>query len=215
MQLRDCSHDLESGRPYPGDPAVSVTPHASFESDGYRVADISCCTHSGTHVDAPSHMLADGRFLDEFGVGDFRFDARLVDCTGYDDREAIDADAIPEGVGESGVDLLVFHTGWSERWANRDYFDHPYLTERAAERCVDLDCDAGVDTASVDPTPTRNASEGEPTNYPSHAVLLGAGRLVVENLTNLAGLPERFTLHAYPLPVAADGAPVRAVAEFE
>lgn len=215
MELRDCSHDLESGRPYPGDPAVSVTPHASFESDGYRVADIACCTHSGTHVDAPSHMLADGKFLDEFGVEEFRFDARLVDCTEYDDREAVGVDAIPDGVRDSGVDVLVFHTGWSERWERREYFDHPFLTERAAERCVDLGCHVGVDTASVDPTPTRNASGDEPTDYPAHAALLGAGKLVVENLANLAGLPERFTLHAYPLPVASDGAPVRAVAEFE
>lgn len=214
MALRDCSHDLESGLPYPGDPDVSVTPHASFESDGYRVADIACCTHSGTHVDAPSHMLSDGSFLDEFDVESFQFDAHLVDCTEYGDREAVDADAIPDSVEDSDVDLLVFHTGWSERWGNRRYFDHPYLTEQAAERCVYLDCDVGVDTASVDPTPTRNASEDEPTDYPAHAVFLGADSLVVENLTNLAGLPERFTLHAYPLPVAADGAPVRAVAEF-
>lgn len=215
MELRDCSHDLESGHPYPGDPAVSVTPHASFESDGYRVANIACSTHSGTHVDAPSHMLAEGKFLDEFDVDAFQFDARLVDCTEYGDREAIDVDAIPDGLDESAVDALVFNTGYSERWGRRDYFDHPYLTESAARRCIDLDCDVGLDTASVDPTPTRNASEDEPTDYPAHAALLGAGRLVVENLANLDGLPEWFTLHAYPLPVGADGAPVRAVAEFE
>ncbi|WP_232688328.1 cyclase family protein [Halobacterium zhouii] len=215
MQLRDCSHDLESGRPYPGDPPVSVTPHASFEADGYRVADISCSTHSGTHVDAPSHMLADGKFLDEFSVEEFQFDAHLVDCTDHGEREAVGADAIPGAAGSTDVDLLVFHTGWSERWGRREYFDHPYLTERAAERCVDLDCDVGLDTASVDPTPTRNASDDEPSGYPAHAALLGADSLVVENLTNLAGLPERFTLHAYPIPVAADGAPVRAVAAFE
>lgn len=213
MPLRDCSHDLESGRPYPGDPEVSVAPHATIESDGYRVAEIACSTHSGTHVDAPSHVVPDGAFLDEFEVSDFQFDARLVDCTGYGEREPIGVDALPDV--DAAVDLLVFHTGYSEHWEDRTYFEHPYLDSAVAERCVDLGCDVGLDAASVDPVPTRNASAEEPSGYPAHDALLGAGHLVVENLANLAGLPERFTLHAYPLPVAGDGAPVRAVAEYE
>jgi kynurenine formamidase len=48
---------------------------------------------------------------------------------------------------------------------------------------------------------------------PAHHALLGAGRVIVENLTNVAApSADRFTLSACPLAVAADGAPVRAVA---
>jgi kynurenine formamidase len=72
-----------------------------------------------------------------------------------------------------------------------------------------------TDTLNPDPTPTERATPDEPSGVPAHRALLGAGRLVVENLTGLERLPERVTLHAYPLAVDADGAPVRAVAEVD
>lgn len=206
--MRDLSHDLASGLPYPGDPPASVTPHAAFDEDGYRVAEIACSTHSGTHVDAPAHLLADGATLGDYGVGTFEFDAHLVDCTDYGAREAIPADRVPE----TDADLVAFRTGWSSRWGDQRYFDHPYLAAAAAARCADAGCHVGVDAPSVDPSPSERADDGEPTGYPAHHALLGDGRLILENLTDLEGLPERFALRAYPLPVDADGAPVRAVA---
>jgi kynurenine formamidase len=55
--------------------------------------------------------------------------------------------------------------------------------------------------------------EQEPTGVPAHHQLLGNDLFVIENLTALADLPERFELRAYPLALTeADGSPVRAVA---
>ncbi|BCI52664.1 hypothetical protein NIIDNTM18_19420 [Mycolicibacterium litorale] len=62
-----------------------------------------------------------------------------------------------------------------------------------------------VDTLSPDPT-------GVDTDFPVHQVVLGADALIVENLCNLDGLPARVRIGFFPLPVDADGAPVRAVA---
>jgi len=45
-----------------------------------------------------------------------------------------------------------------------------------------------------------------------HDVVLGGDALIVENLTGLEGLPERVRVGLFPLPIDADGAPVRAVA---
>jgi kynurenine formamidase len=207
--MRDLSHEFGTGLPYPGDPAASVTEHATMPADGYRVAALAGSTHSGTHVDAPSHVLADGATLGAYDPGNFRFDARVVDCTDCGNREAIPADRVPE----TDADLLVFHTGFAERWGDEAYFDHPYLTAGAAERCAAQGCAVGLDAASPDPTPTEHASGDEPDGYPAHRALLGAGCLLVENLRNLAGLPERVRVTAHPLPVDADGAPARVVAE--
>ncbi|WP_231737006.1 cyclase family protein [Halobacterium sp. CBA1126] len=91
----DLTHELGSGLPYPGDPPASVTPHATFEADGYRVADVACSTHSGTHVDAPAHLLEDGATLGAYDVETFAFDARVVDCTDAGAREAIPAGRVP------------------------------------------------------------------------------------------------------------------------
>lgn len=208
MPGHDLSHELDSGLPYPGDPDASVTPHATFDADGYRVAEIACTTHSGTHVDAPAHLFDDGASLGEYDVATFRFDARVVDCTEYGDRGQIPADHVPA----TDADVILFYTGFADRWGSEAYFDHPYLTSEAAERCAEMGCHVGVDAPSVDPTPSENATEEEPADFPAHRALLGEERLILENLRNLGSLPEHVTVHAYPLPVDADGAPVRAVA---
>ncbi|WP_227357073.1 cyclase family protein [Haladaptatus salinisoli] len=209
---RDLSHPLETTTAYPGDPSVEIEPHATHETDGYRVSRLRLGTHSGTHVDAPRHIEPDGRPLDSFPIGTFSFDALLVDCRGKGARDAIERDALPEPTED---DMLVFDTGWDARWGTDAYFDHPYLASDAAAWCADHDYHVAVDAPSVDPTPTENAGGDEPEGLPAHRELLGADRLIVENLTGLAGLPERFALYAFPLSVGGvDGAPVRAVAEF-
>lgn len=212
MSLRDLSHGLTSGDPYPGDPPATVSPHATMAEDGYRVAELACSTHSGTHIDAPAHLVPDGATLGEFEIGEFRFDARVVDCTEFGSRAAIPGAAIPPA--DDSADLLVVHTGWSNHWGEDAYFDHPYLSADAAAACVERGFAVGLDTPSVDPTPTENVRDEEPAGHPAHEELLGAGTLILENLTNLGGLPGRVTVHAYPLPVDADGAPVRAVASW-
>ncbi|WP_458186687.1 cyclase family protein [Haladaptatus sp. NG-WS-4] len=209
---RDLSHPLDSATTvYPGDPTVEVTPHATHEGEGYRVARLEFGTHSGTHVDAPCHTEPDGKTLDSFAVETFAFDAQLLDCTESDARESIEPDRLPE---PTDADLLVFHTGWDAHWGTDAYFDHPYLTADAATWCADHGYHVAVDALSVDPTPSENAREDEPQGVPAHHALLGDDRLVVENLTDLDGLPERCRLYAFPLSVGdADGAPIRAVAD--
>jgi kynurenine formamidase len=207
MPVRDLSHLLADGMPtYPGDPAVAVSPHATHASAGYRVGRLAFGTHTGTHVDAPAHTEPDGATLDAFDVSRFRFDARVVTLDA-DANEAIGPGALPADPG-TGVDLLLFETGWHRHWGTDRYADHPFLAPATAEWCADRGLDVAIDAFSVDPTPAETV--------PAHHALLGSGRLVVENLTNLDGLPERVTLHAYPLPVAdGDGGPVRAVASWE
>ncbi|SIR82440.1 Kynurenine formamidase [Haladaptatus litoreus] len=217
----DCSHPLDSGATvYPGDPPVNRTPHATHETDGYRVIDLELGSHSGTHIDAPCHTEPEGQTLDSFPVETFVFDALLVDCREKAAREAIRPADLPEPTDD---DLLVFQTGWDTYWGTDDYFDHPYLAAETARWCAVHDYHVAIDALNVDPTPSENASgdesrredaEDEPEGVPAHHELLGTDHLIVENLTNLDGLPRRFTLSAFPLSVAeADGAPVRAVAE--
>jgi len=218
MAHRDLTHPVETDMPaYPGDPPVAVEPHATVESDGYRVSTVAFGTHAGTHVDAPSHTEPDGKTINEFPLESFVFDAALVDCGELDLRTAIG----PADLPAPDVELLVLRTGWADRWGDPSYFDHPYLSEAAADYCAERGYHVGIDAASVDPSPadagvTGTDGAAEPDGVPAHHALLGAERLIVENLTNLTELPERFELRAYPVRVAdADGSPVRAVAVVE
>ncbi|WP_136590204.1 cyclase family protein [Salinigranum halophilum] len=210
MPTYDLSHPLETGmQTYPDDPDVAISPHAGFDADGYRVTALSMGSHTGTHVDAPSHTERDGKTLGEFSLDTFRFDAQVADVR-RDARAPIDVADLPEA---TDADLLVLHTGWDDHWGTDRYLDHPYLTEAAAAWCVEHDYHVATDALNVDPTPSPNASEDEPTGFGAHHTLLGADRLIYENLTGLARVPPRFELHAYPLALDADGAPVRAVAD--
>ena len=62
-----------------------------------------------------------------------------------------------------------------------------------------------------DTADSGNGPEANDHGVPVHEAVVGAGRPIVENLTGLGGL-RRFELHALPVALTGDGAPVRAVA---
>ena len=222
MERMDLSQPIESGMPvYPGSDPVRIDQENTIPSGGSRVSSLDFETHVGTHVDAPSHMLAEGRTLSDFDLSAFAFDARVVDLRGREPRAAIGVDAMPDPDehGLADADLLVCRTGWDDHWGTEAYRDHPYLSAAAAAWCADHGFSVALDTFSPDPTPSVDpAREGaaEPDDQPAHDELLGADRRILENLRGLADVPEEFRLVAYPLRIAgADGSPVRAVACVE
>jgi kynurenine formamidase len=216
MPCYDLTHTVETGMPvYPGSPQA-VVERASTIDDGARVTRLDLETHVGTHVDAPSHMAPDGRSLDDFDVGSFRFAALRVDCTHLGPRDPITVSDLPEPTDH---DLLAVHTGWDAHWGTDAYRDHPYLSAEAARWCADHGYGVGLDAFSPDPTPSADPDRerpAEPDGYPAHDALFAAESFVVENLRNLDAPPREFTLSAFPLAIAdADGSPVRAVAEAD
>lgn len=206
--MYDLSHPIVDGmRTFPGDPEVRIAPAREFAADGYRVTELGCGSHTGTHVDAPAHTEPEGKPLDAFPVDRFAVTAVCVDCRDLSARDPIPPDRVP--AVDAGC--VVFHTGWDDHWASERYHDHPFLDPETARLCADRDYDVGTDTLSPDPTPRPDARDGDTDGFPAHHALLGNGRLVFENLTGLARVPERFELRAHPLPLGGDGAPVRAV----
>lgn len=208
--MEDLSHPFIDGlQTYPTDLDVHVSQAADYESDGYRSTKIESGSHAGTHVDAPAHILPDGKPLAEFSVAEFVFDAIKVDCRDLAAREPIPADRVPT---DESADCVLFQTDWDEHWGTEQYLEHPYLSPEAAERCAERDFAVGTDTLNPDPTPTLAADSSEPDGFQAHEAILGADNLIFENLTGLDAVPERFELRAFPLPLQVDGAPVRAVA---
>ncbi len=204
----DLTHPLETGmQVYPADPPVRLTDHATVAEDGARVTAIACGSHSGTHIDAPAHTEPDGNTLEAYPLERFVFDSIRVDCRDLGPREPITADRIPDVDAE----LVALWTGWDRHWKTDRYLEHPYLTPEAAARCSARGYAVGTDTLNPDPTPTANARDGEPDGFPAHHALLGTDCLIVENLTGLEGVTDRFELRTYPLALAGDGSPVRAV----
>ncbi|WP_254545699.1 cyclase family protein [Halomarina pelagica] len=198
--MYDLTHPVEPGMPtYPGDPIVEAWPNATVDDDGYSVTAFGMSTHTGTHIDAPRHVEPGGRALSTYPIDRFRFDARLVDCA-VGPEESIGEGYVPE----TDADLLLFRTDWSDYWGDDAYYDYPYLSAGAAERCAELGYDVGIDAPSVDPMGA---------DLIAHHELFRADCLIIENLTNLGALPDRVVVYALPLPLAdTDGAPARVVA---
>lgn len=213
-RIVDLSHIVNADTQiYPGDPSPSLTPAATLERDGFNVLHVSMGSHTGTHVDAPYHFLADGARIDQLELSLFLGPAVVADVRGLPSRARIEWSHLEPYADELAPGrILLLHTGWSRHWRTGTYYDHPYLDPDAARRTVAAGVrTVGVDALSVDETPAPGAGAG---TYPAHRVLLGAGGVIVENLTNLESIDFASPLlSVLPLRLDdADGAPVRAVA---
>lgn len=197
----DLSVELNEKTPvYPGDSETKIQPAGELEKSGYQDHYVSMGTHVGTHMDAPSHMIAGGKNLDAFPVDKFSGRGVYVNVGSNFDIAEIQKADIREG------DIVLFHTGMSEKYHDPIYFEkYPAMSEEVAKWLVGKKTGmVGVDACSVDNV------EG----FPIHKILLGSEVLIIENLTNLGELEgEEFRVHSFPIKLQIDGAPVRVVAE--
>ncbi len=188
---------------YPGDPVPRVeTVRSIAKGDPCNLSLLTMGSHTGTHVDAPFHFLADGARLGDVPMDRMVGDACVADLRG---RAAIDAAAL-EDVAIRPGDILLCRTDNSSRWAAPEFQrDFTYLTEDAAALLVARGVRAvGMDYLSIEKFGSRD--------FPVHKRLLGAGVFVIEGLDLGAVEPGRYTLVCLPLHLPTlDGAPARAI----
>jgi arylformamidase len=166
------------------------------------VATLTLGVHTGTHVDAPYHLLEEGARIGSLALGIFIGPAILVDVNAH---EVIDAAMCARILGSGPFpERVLFCTG---AWRRASAFptSYPALDSGAADLLrgsgVKL---VGTDAPSVDPF---NSAD-----LPVHRILLTAGIPIIENLI-LDDVPEgSYELIALPLRLSdADASPIRAV----
>jgi len=206
--MRDLSHPLGSGmQVYPGDPGVEFAVALELERDGAAVTALHLGSHTGTHVDAPAHTVAGGRTLDRVALDELVGEALILRVDGLGDRDVVTTAMLGE-LPERVPAIVVVDTGWARHFGTERALRHPSLDVGAARLLAERGMHVlGVDTLSPDPTDPHGTSE-----FPVHEVVLGGDGLIVENLTGLDGLPSRVRIGVFPLRLAVDGAPARAVA---
>ena len=209
MRIIDLSHDLETNMPlYPGTLAPCFEETASIDTDGYREKRISLCVHTGTHVDTPAHLIKGAKRLDQLPLEMFYGEALLIRVNAPGQRIITVDDLAALGSRMKGKPFLILRTDWSRHWGSKKYFsDYPTLSQAAAQWLTETGVKGvGLDTLSADPLAAPA--------LPIHHILLGAGMIIVENLTHLSALPDKdFIFSCLPLKICdADGSPVRAVA---
>lgn len=169
-------------RVYPGSPQPSFIPWSKFDHQGYDSEAMFMSTHTGTHVDAPSHFKPGLTSIDMISAD------RLV-CNAILIRAKKRANQLIEqqdlGNQISQGDAVVVATGWEKRSGMKNYMsENPGLSEGAARYLARKRVNAvAIDCPSID--------AGTDSKFTAHNILLPRNILVVENLCNLDRVASR------------------------
>ncbi|NMD71794.1 cyclase family protein [Bacillus sp. DNRA2] len=211
MRVIDLTHMISEKMPvYPGDDTPKLEATCTYDEDGFKGTLLTLFSHTGTHMDAPSHIFADRSSLDAFPVEQFIGKGLVINCSDLVEGEKITMryiDAVKEIADKA--EFILFHTGWDQHWGSDTYFgEYPTITEEVAEYLIRSNKKGvGLDVMGIDSIDDESLT--------IHCKLFEETDIVViENLTRLGEIgTELFTFCAFPLKYEnADGAPVRAVA---
>jgi arylformamidase len=190
---------------WPGSPTPQLTRTRDMCcGDAINDSVLNCGVHTGTHVDAPIHFLADGADVTtlplEVLIGPAMVAALpAVDAVTPADLEALNVPA--------GVERLLLRTRNSEGWrrGDREFNTEFVALTAAAARWV---VERGLRLIGVDYLSVQRFKD----NPETHTTLLGAGVVIVEGLNLAAISPGFYELYCLPLKLAGgDGAPARVV----
>jgi arylformamidase len=212
MEVIDLSHIICEAMPFfPGTEPPRISKAYTIAANGFAEKGLQLLSHTGTHVDAPCHLLAGAPTLDDLGPGHFYGPGWVLDVSHVHGRRIDIADLLKEEKRIAAVDFVLFHSAWARFWGEGEYFGaYPVLSPDAANWLSGFKLKGvGVDMVSLD--------EVDSTSLVVHRTLLAKNMVLVENLTRLETLiGKEFDFSCLPLKIAdADGSPVRAVAILE
>lgn len=201
MKLIDISHDFNNSTPiYPGDFKSSLNKYKTLDEDYYTSYLLTTCLHTGTHIDAPMHLINDNKMISEFPLDSFVGKGVLLDVRGED---IIEMKSCYEEMIEEGSIVLIY-TGFDELYDRGEYFSsHPIIDKKLCDFFISRKIKMiGMDMASPDYPP-----------FDIHKALLSNNIFILENLTNLNELLEinSFEVIALPLKISAEASLVRAI----
>ena len=189
---------------FPGLPRPTFKPIAAVEQDGYAMSEYHLLNHIGTHVDAPAHQIAGGATLDEIPLDRLVTDAVTIDVSQREHGAIGLAEIEPYLARVRERDLVFLYSDNARNYGADAYWTGwSYPDAEAARALIERGISGiGFDGPSADPV--------DSTTFDLHHVWLSAGRLILENLTNLGELPARVPVVVAPMKVReANGAPVR------
>ena len=200
-RYQDLTHVFRGGFPvYAGDAPARRT-LVTVAGEGFYAQQWTFGEHSGTHMDAPGHFVADGRLVPQLRPAELFAPAAVIDISS---RAARDPDAMVEPSdlrrferrhGQIPRGAIVFmYSGWERRLGDPTAFknvgsDGKFHFPGFGREALDVLLKTrritgiGVDTLSLD--------VGASSTFDVHKRLLGADRYGLENVANLSKIPPR------------------------
>jgi len=228
-EIIDLSQEIFAGMPvYKGLPEVKINVHNSHEEwEGIAGTDtitpsvykLELGEHTGTHVDALSHMAREYKELsiDTMPLTMFYTEGICLDFSNKGLRDLIEVSEIEKACKNEGItikkgDTVLFYTNhYRKTYGHKDWENGPGITADVAHWLGNLKVSAfGVETMSP----------GVPgiSNKEVHHICGKLGFTHYENMINLHLLVGRgrFRFIGLPLKIkGGTGSPVRAIAVFE
>jgi arylformamidase len=188
----DISVPLRSGMVHwPDNPPVRIERMLDMERDDVaNVSTISLGSHTGTHMDAPIHLVRGAEGMDRMPLDATIGRARMIEIQ---DLISIKPDELaPHEIGRGERVLFKTRNSSLGRWTQDFTEDFVYVSQEAARYLADRE----VRTVGVE----------------THQALLGAGIWVIEGLDLSKVEPGEHELICLPLKVEdGDGATARAI----
>ena len=189
---------------YPGDPVFSRELVVTLKDQGdCELSSLSMSSHSGTHIDAPSHFIQGGKSIDQYGPADFIFSALIFETK--DDR--IIRPEEMKNIRIDPGDALLFKTNNSRsgRCKSGTFSeDYVHLSEEAADLCIEKGVGLiGIDYITID--------RYKDATFAIHHKILGNNILILEGIDLSEVPPGHFTLFCPALKIRhGEASPVRA-----
>jgi arylformamidase len=189
---------------WPGDPTVSLESVKDMASGAANdLSKVNMGSHSGTHIDAPSHFIKGGKTVSSMPLDQTTGIARVIEIhhTSYVTPEELAEHHIRQG------ERILLKTRNSSRAWYKEPFNKNFvsISSAAADFIAKKALKAvGIDYLSV------GAFRGDGGYI--HRTLLGSGIWLIEGIDLSAVNPGKYFLYCLPLRLeAAEGAPARAL----
>jgi arylformamidase len=169
------------------------------ETDGMTSGKLEMDLHTGTHLDAPLHMVNGGDSIDEISLTSVVTSCRVIALMSV---EAVVTPAVlmPFDIKAGEFILLKTHNSFDEGF-NPEFV---FLSEAAAKYLAEIGIKGiGMDGLGI---------ERDQVGHPSHKALFNSGCVILEGLRLKHIEPGDYKLIALPLKiVGAEASPVRAI----
>lgn len=204
------------GPPAAGSPPVEL--QTAFRGPGHwQSSRIAALLHTGTHVDAPLHVVAGGRPIEALTLEELSGPCVVIDVHDATEREPIDAARLEAAAPEVPPGAIVaVRTDWTDRlWGTFPayYTTSPFLTEDAARWLAGLHPAAVVVDFFEEECAVTTDFTSE--DFVVHRALLGDDIPIVEQATRLGEVgpgPSEFRA-AFVRLAGVEAAPCRIFAE--
>ena len=182
----------------------SKKPHISLDSDhqtgnSYE-SRLNMNMHTGTHVDAPLHMIEGGNTMETYSLDQFVGTALVLDLSHLSERVIKKADLQTFDIKANDIVLLKTANSLVEDFE----FDFVYLSGQGAAYLASLGVKAvGIDALGI---------ERDAPDHPAHSVLLKKNIPIIEGLRLLEVAQGHYDFIGLPIKLnKVEAAPLRAI----